>query len=71
MYQPPINELVMVPPKIAIKNSVTNAKHRNPWGKKEWDGPWSDGSEEWTPDRMRRLNHQFGNDGVRYTLDWT
>ncbi|KAL9032714.1 MAG: hypothetical protein Q9214_007849, partial [Letrouitia sp. 1 TL-2023] len=36
----------------------------NPWGKKEWEGAWSDGSEEWTPDRMRRLNHQFGNDGV-------
>ncbi|KAI4160563.1 MAG: hypothetical protein LQ342_005670 [Letrouitia transgressa] len=39
-------------------------KIRNPWGKKEWEGAWSDGSEEWTPDRMRRLNHQFGNDGV-------
>ena len=47
---------------------VTNSKRRNPWGKKEWDGPWSDGSEEWTPDRMRRLNHQFGNDGVRCTF---
>ncbi|KAL8760110.1 MAG: hypothetical protein Q9184_003431 [Pyrenodesmia sp. 2 TL-2023] len=40
-------------------------KIRNPWGLKEgvWDGPWSNGSEEWTPDRMSRLNHTF-DDGV-------
>ncbi|KAL8810965.1 MAG: hypothetical protein Q9200_002182 [Gallowayella weberi] len=44
-------------------------KIKNPWGKKdgakkEWDGPWSDGSEEWTPDRMKRIDYTFGNDGV-------
>lgn len=37
---------------------------RNPWGKKEWSGAWSDGSEEWTPEWMKLLNHKFGNDGV-------
>ena len=26
----------------------------------------SDGSEEWTPDRMKRLDHQFRDDGVGF-----
>ncbi|QIW99603.1 hypothetical protein AMS68_005121 [Peltaster fructicola] len=40
-------------------------KVRNPWGEGEYtDGDWSDGSKEWTPEMMRKLNHTFGNDGV-------
>jgi hypothetical protein len=39
-------------------------KLRNPWGKTEWTGPWSDGSEQWTPKRMEKLGHRFGDDGV-------
>ncbi|KZT59259.1 cysteine proteinase [Calocera cornea HHB12733] len=44
---------------------------RNPWGEKgEWQGPWSDGSDLWTPQWMLDLNHKFGNDG-RFIMEYT
>lgn len=39
----------------------------NPWGKGKrgnWEGAWSDGSKEFTPEAQQELNHKFGNDSV-------
>ena len=39
---------------------------RNPWGKTEWTGRWSDGSKEWTQEWLEvlpKLGHTFGDDG--------
>lgn len=32
---------------------------KNPWGKGEWIGSWSDGSGQWTPEWMERLAPSF------------
>lgn len=37
---------------------------KNPWGRGEWTGAWSDGSKEWTAEMLQKLGHQFGNDGA-------
>uniref|UniRef100_A0A6B2KYH0 Calpain catalytic domain-containing protein n=1 Tax=Arcella intermedia TaxID=1963864 RepID=A0A6B2KYH0_9EUKA len=39
-------------------------KIRNPWGRYEWKGKWSDGSKEWTPSLMKELNVTFEDDGT-------
>ncbi|MCJ1384380.1 calpain 2, (m II) large subunit [Xylographa soralifera] len=37
---------------------------KNPWGHTEWNGPWSDGSSQWTSEALKDLGHSFGDDGI-------
>ena len=46
---------------------ITAYAYSNPWGKGKkgnWEGPWSDGSKEFTPEAQAELKHKFGNDSV-------
>ena len=50
-----------------LKSGQRLLKLRNPWAhlrKGIWEGAWSDGSKEWTPEIQQELGHQFGNDSV-------
>ena len=39
-------------------------KIRNPWGKENFNGDWSDASELWTEDLKKELGYEEANDGV-------
>ncbi|PHH64762.1 hypothetical protein CDD81_4024 [Ophiocordyceps australis] len=50
-----------------LKSGQRLVKLRNPWGKVRkglWEGPWSDGSKEWTAEIQAELDHKFGSDSV-------
>lgn len=42
-------------------------KMRNPWGKYEYNGPWSRGSVEWNDDFKRQADYAEADDGIFYT----
>ena len=51
----------------SLKNGQRLVKLRNPWGdarKGIWEGPWSDGSKEWTREVQDELGHKFGADSA-------
>ena len=47
-------------------------KMRNPWGKYQYDGPWSTKSDLWTPAFKKQANFAESDDGIFYTplVDW-
>jgi len=38
---------------VQLSNGVKLAHVRNPWGKEEYTGPWSDKDSKWTPDFLK------------------
>eukprot|EP00741_Cyanophora_paradoxa_P014633 tig00020816_g14113.t1 len=42
---------------------------RNPWGRAEWKGPWSDGAPEWSEEILAELGYEFGDDGT-FWIGW-
>ena len=44
--------------------TVRLLKIRNPWGRREWNGDWSDFSSKWTPDLQRQVGFEAKEDGI-------
>lgn len=58
--------LIRVVKDVGSGSSTSLLQLRNPWGRKEWTGPWSDDSEEWKehPEVKELLGHQESDDGL-------
>lgn len=47
-----------------IPDGTRLVKVRNPWGKNEWEGDWSDRSTKWTDELKSFLKHEDKDDGI-------
>lgn len=47
----------------AAGNSCNLVQLRNPWGKTEWSGDWSDKSDKWTDEAKTQCNLTEEDDG--------
>ena len=57
-------------PESAACGSVRLLRLRNPWGQREWSGPWADGSAYWgSHDVVRREVEGFGDVGTEAADD--
>eukprot|EP00494_Astrolonche_serrata_P023274 UN23532 len=53
-----------------VHGNVKLVKLRNPWGKGEWTGDWSDSSKLWTPELKRQVNlNTNAKDGI-FWMSW-
>ena len=46
-----------------LEDGTKLLKLRNPWGRGEWKGDWSDNSSKWTEDLKKRFNVEDKDDG--------
>ncbi|KAG0040817.1 hypothetical protein BGZ82_008875 [Podila clonocystis] len=47
----------------ATINNERIVQVRNPWGKTEWNGDWSDQSDKWTPEAIAQVGMEDKDDG--------
>jgi hypothetical protein len=54
---------------LASVDNISLIQLRNPWGRKEWNGDWSDDSKLWTRRMIAKLNFVKSNDGA-FWMSW-
>ncbi len=54
-----------------VKNKMIRL--HNPWGEKEWNGPWSDGSEEWNliSEKQKKSLGLFSEEDGEFWMTWS